>query len=303
MNNYIFESQFKQEIILQAEKLGVRIAASKSFQDVLLDFLTVRLKLIDIIPRDAIMSPPLLKKIFFHTHKKEIETIFKYAKTGQNLNQFQSKRILQSRFHDHLSNEWNIYHFHLSFKRDLKSSFVKQVDMLLFAYIDNKKIIFLDIAKHTPGIFADTKWIEILHDYFPEIIEPFEANNMSDVFPKLNPQDRQTLWDTGYTVGLTKIRDKVYFSPGAGRMTSGHGIGVIETSNRICRWMHKLDTQILESINELCIYLRTTIDKIDFAIRFGEENLELVEMSTKTKILTFDEVLILKEEIIRQCRS
>jgi len=142
MNNYIFESQFKQEIIFQADKLGVRIAASKSFNDVLVDFLTVRLKLIDIIPRDAIMSPPLLNKLFFHTHKKEIETIFKYAKTGQNLNQFQSKRILQSRFHDHLSNEWNIYHFHLSLKRDLKSSFVKQVDMLLFAYIENKKIIF-----------------------------------------------------------------------------------------------------------------------------------------------------------------
>ncbi|WP_410007055.1 hypothetical protein [Aequorivita nionensis] len=291
MNNYIFENQFKQEIHREAAKIGFKIAASKSFKDTLLDFLTVRMKLIDNKPRIAIMSPPLLNEFFTHPKRKEIETIFNLAKYGGDLNRFQSKKLLESRFHDHLLNEWNIHHFHLSIKK------VGIGNELLFAYIDNCQILFLGLAKHTPGIFADIKWIEILHDHFPVVLEPFEMKNLKDVNPKVNAKERQILWDKGYTLGMTKIRDTVYFSPGVGRTTSGHGTEVVTLQGNIIRWMHKIDLQIKESINELSSYLKIPKEKIVFEINFGKETLELVENYSKRKILKYPEEFISSNDL------
>ncbi|WP_026451442.1 hypothetical protein [Aequorivita capsosiphonis] len=300
MNNYIFENQFKQEIHREAAKIGFKISASKSFTDTLLDFLTVRMKLIDKRPRVAIMSPPLLNDFFTHPKRKEIESIFNIAKNGGDLNRFQSKKLLESRFHDHLLNEWNIHHFHLSLKKVGKSKLESRGNELLFAYIDDEQILFLGLAKHTPGIFADTKWIEILQDYFPKVLKPFEMKNWKDIYPKVNAKERQMLWNKGYTIGMTKVREKVYFSPGMGRMTSGHGNDVVTLQGNIIRWMHKIDLQIVESLNEICNYLKIPKDKIKFIIRFGEENLELCELSSRMKILTYDEEIIPKTEIMNK---
>ena len=298
MNNYIFESQFKQELHREASNIGFRLSASKSFNDTLLDFLTVRMKLIDCKPRVAKMSPPLLNDFFTHPKKKEIETIFNLAKNGGDLNKFQSKKLIQSRFHDHLLNEWNIHHFHLSLKKVGKSKLESKSDELLFAYIDDDQILFLGLAKHTTGIFADTKWIEILQDFSPEVLKSLELKNTTDVYPKVNAEERQMLWNKGYTLGMTKVRDKVYFSPGVGRMTTGHSIEVVRLQGSIIRWMHKIDLQIDECINELAIYLNTSTDNLVFEIRFGEETLELVELTSSTKILSFNEELMPKEDII-----
>jgi len=82
VNNYIFESQFKEEIHKEAIKMGFKIKSSKSFKETLLDFLTVRMKFIDAKPRIALMSPPLLNELFTHHKRKEIEIIFNIAKKG-----------------------------------------------------------------------------------------------------------------------------------------------------------------------------------------------------------------------------
>jgi len=153
------------------------------------------------------------------------------------------------------------------------------------------------LAKHTPGVFADTKWIEILKDYFPKVLEPLEMKNWKDVYPKVNAEERHILWNKGYSLGMTKVRDKVYFSPGAGRMSSGHGVSVITLQGNIIRWLYKIDLQIVDSIDEICNYLNTKKEKIEFVIRFGEETLELFEISSKMKLLTYDEEFIPKEEI------
>ena len=303
MNNYIFENQFKEDILKEASKIGFRISNNKPFNKILLEFITVRLKLIEPRRRTVKMSPPLLNKLFTHHKRKEIEHLFHQASSGNNINRFQSKKLLQSRFHDHMLNEWHIYHFHLSLELENKSKYVKQVDDLLFAYVDQNHIIFLDADKHKPGIFANEKWLEILHDFFPELISEFKVEHWKDVNPKVNAEERQQIWDKGYTLGMTKIRDTIYFSPGIGRSTSGHGMDVTSNVGNIIRWMHKLDIQISECIQELCIYLNTTKDKIDFKVIFGSEHLQVVEISSKISIVNFPEELISKKELKEKLKS
>lgn len=106
-------------------------------------------------------------------------------------------------------NEWKIHHFHLSLKKVGKSKLESEGNELLFTYIDDDQILFLGLAKHTAGIFADTNWIEILQDYFPEVLKPLELKNIKDVYPKVNAEERQMLWNKGYTLGMNNVGKKV----------------------------------------------------------------------------------------------
>ena len=298
-----FENQLKDEIKRLLKQMDLKIPNSEKTNDILRNYLTIRLKLINPKIRKVLVNPNFIKEIILHPKRKEIELIFNIAKSGGNLNYFQSKRVIQSRFHDHLLNEWNIYHFHLSSEKDKKSKFVKQVDSLLFVYITDDIFVILGTDKHKYGIFADTKWIEILHDNFPELISQYKIKHWKDVNPKVNATERQTLWDKGYSLPMTKIRDTVYFSPGGGRMTSGHGMNVAESVNDILRWIYKLTDQINEYPKELCEYLQILPEKAKFKVQFGKEKLELVEIESKIKLLEFPEILIEKSELIKRIKT
>lgn len=298
MKNLDFENDLKIEIQKLTKQIGFKISFKQDFEKIVLDYLTVRTKLIDSKRRKVKVNPDLVNEIFTSDKKKEITHIIKLAQSGGNLNPFLSKRALQANFHDHLQNEWKIFHFHLSLQSDKKSVFVKQVNNLLFAYIDKDEMIFLGTDTHKKGIFGDIKWIEILHDNFPETLEPFKANSdILDINPKVNAEERQQLWDKGYTLGMTKVRDTIYNNPGIGRATSGHSIEVTMTTLDIMRWINSLNEQLAESKVELCKYLKIDYENAEFKIRI-KERLELYEKTTNLFILKFPEILISKEELI-----
>lgn len=296
-----FENDLKNEITKVSLKLGIKINPNLDLDNILSDYLTVRLKIIDPKIRKVKFNPAFFATINSNSKIKEIQSISRIASFGGDLNIFQSKKLFQTKFHDHLRNEWNIYHFHLSNKIENKTGFVKQVNELLFAYIDDEQIIFLGTDTHKEGIFADTKWIEVLHDYFPDVIIKFRDDTIFDVNPKVNSVDRQILWNKGYSLGFTKIRDVVYHSPGLGRTTSGHSIEVSMTASEIMRWIYKLKEQLIDCEKELCNYLGISIDKANFKIRIRDK-IELVETFSNTILLHFSEILISKDELIKRMR-
>lgn len=290
-----FESDLKLELERISSEMGIKISFKNDLHQILLDYLTIRLKIIDIKVRKVKFNPNFFTQLKNHPKEREIQKISQLASVGGNLNPFQSKRLLQSRFHDHLSSEWNIYHFHLSLKLE-KSGFVKQVNQLLFAYIDNDQIIFLGTDKHKNGIFGDTKWIEILHDYFPKSIEKYKDSKILDIYPKLNAEERQLLWNKGISTGFTKIRDTIYHNPGIGRMTSGHSMDVSRTTMEIMRWIRKLKLQLEESSKEICELLNIQESESEFGIRILEK-MELYEKTSGIKILEFPQILVEKNNI------
>lgn len=303
MKIFDFENDIKQEIKKVSKEIGFKISINQDFYKILLDYLTVRTKIIEPKARRILINPEFLHEIQSHPKKKEIEFIINYAKNGKNLNVFQSKKLLQSNFHDHLQNEWNIYHFHLSLEKDNKSVFVKQVNSLLFAYLTNDTIVFLGADTHKDGIFGDVKWIEILHDNFPDLIKEYRDDKILAIRPELNSIERQTLWNKGFSIGITKIKEVIYHNPGIGRMTSGHSITVSKSAMDLSRWIHSLKEQIESMKEELAEYLKTTHDEIEFRIIFGNKTLELVEISSKTMLVEFPQILIDKEELINRINT
>lgn len=293
MNPYItmkpfdFENDLKTEIQKFAEQFQFRISSSKSFENILLDYLTVRVKIIKPKSRHVHKSAQLVEELRTHPKKKVIQEIFSRSLSGYDLNCFLSKRALQSNFHDHLQNEWSIYHFHLSLEKEQNSRFVKQVDSLLFAFITETDIFFLGTETHKEGIFGDIKWLEILHDNFPNAIEKYKADYISDVYPEVNSVERQTLWDKGYTLGVTKVRGNIYFGPGMGRVTSGHSVDVIRTVDKVIEWLETLKKQISNYGVEICNSYDMSPEKVEFKIIFGQHSLELIEANSRKRILSF----------------
>jgi hypothetical protein len=289
--NFDFSEDLRSEISLNFKRWLIRPNKTKPINEYLVDYLTILKKLIDSKPRVVRYSPTLEDKLKTHPKKREIVYLSHLFSKGGNLNIFQSKRLLQTSFHDHLLYEWNIHHFHLSIERPKGSIFVKQVAHLLFVYVDSTQAIFLGVDKHSDGVFADVKWLEILHDYFPEVIEPFKDRRASEHFlvSQVAGEELQRLWDKGYTVGMTKVRDKVYRNPGIGRMTSGHSILVTKQCNEILVWLHQAIADFQAHYSEICKFLNLEPLLAKFKLRFGSVTLEVFEETSNKVILTYPE--------------
>lgn len=288
-----FESDLKAEINKNFKRWGIKALREAPIDDYLLDYLSTMKKLVSSRRRVVKYSRALASQISNHPQRKAIEHIERLFTAGGNVNIFQSQRLIQTKFHDHLVYEWNIFHFHLSMTRPAGSIFVKQVNSLLFVYITDSEAVFLDVAKHSPGIFADVKWIEMLHDDFPDLIRQYEDIRTSEHFliPELNSEDRQALWNKGYSIGMTKIRNKMYRNPGLGRMTSGHNIFVRQNADRIWVWLYSVKNSFEIYNQDICKYLGVDNAKAVFKLRFGHSNLEIIEVTTNQVVLYYPNLI------------
>lgn len=292
MLQFDFENDLRAEIESVSSLIGFKTGHMKNLDKMLTNYLNVRSKIIDPIKRSVFVSPMLKLEISTHPKRREIEYIIELSRKGGNLNFFQSHKLLQANFHDHLRNEWNIFHFHLSLKREKKSKFVKQVNSLLFAYIEHNLIVFLGTDTHKEGIFADSKWIEILHDFFPTLIAKYKEPRITSIYPVVNAIERQMLWNKGFTLGATKIKNTIYRNPGIGRMSSGLSVMARMTADKIMVWLEKVRKQFQDIGVDLCTELKIDPHNASFQLRFGNDNLEIYEQHSQKIILMFPNIFL-----------
>lgn len=279
-----FQNDLREAILELARKMGIKITHNMSLQDVLLDYLTVFHKIIPVKQRTVFICPQLFCEILTHPKSKEIETIIDIAQRGGNLNSFQNKRLLQSKFHDHMITEWNIYHFHLSLELDKKSGFVKQVNALLFAYIDEDNIVFLGTETHKDDVFGNIKWLTLLHDNFPQLIRRYKLN-VENVYPHLSAKDRQRLWNYGHTTFMTKVGDSVYYSPNIGRTMDGRNLMVMRKVISILDWIDSVQKQLSENYELVCMKFNIQVAEARFKVLIYNGKIGLFELSSSQQIL------------------
>lgn len=285
-----FETDLKNEMHNAFSSFGFRIPIKRKIDQMLLDYLTIHKKVISLKKRSVLINPDLKDKLATHSKAKEVEVIKVRLETGKDVNIFQSKRLFQSHFHDHLLYEWNVFHFHLSLERDTKSNFVKQTNQLLFTYVDSEKAIMLDIENHKAGIFADERWLSLIDKHFPEVLEKHIHPDIINFYPELKPVERQKFWNYGYSIGFTKVNGKIIGSPGVGRTTSGHSMLVVNTRNEVLRWLFTLNKHFEENYDDICGAFDIDPKEAEFKLTFGEETLDLVETITNKTLLSFPNI-------------
>jgi hypothetical protein len=290
MHPFDFEADLKRQMHELFAEYGYRIPYRNELHEMVTEYLTIHKKFIDIRPRTVLVNPELLVKLPRHPKRKEISGIQSALVAGENINLFQSKRLFQSRFHDHLLYEWNIAHFHLSLERERKHGFVKQTDQLLFVYLDEDTAVLLDTAKHEKGIFASTRWQEILEIHFPHILAPFVDSTITKVYPEVDAVGRQMLWDKGYTLGMTEINGKVIHSTGIGRSTTGHSMIVMKTANELLRWVHNISLICRDQFEQLAILFDLDPVKTILKLVFTD-TIDIIDQYSGKKIVSFPDYL------------
>lgn len=160
----------------------------------------------------------------------------------------------------------------------------------MFVYIDKENAILLDVDTHREGVFANEKWLEMLDTHFPAILAPYHDESISDIYPHVSPSERQTLWDKGYSMGMTKVNGKIFHSPGVGRTTSGHSILVTKTVNELLRWISTTTKHFSTYRDEICEEFKLDSKKTVFKVQMGNTTFEIIDQSTGTAILTFPKI-------------
>lgn len=238
------------------DELGVKYSKKRKPQELLLDYCTIKLKLVSLAKRTVHISPVLENKLDSHPKKEVITDIANCLRYGQDVNRFQSASLFQSRKHDHLVNDWNIYHFHLSKDVEEGNWFYKRTKEVLLVYLTNEKAILIDVANHGGKervMFADDNWIRILHNYFPDEIAKYRYKGDMLLAHNLSKEERHIARDAGVSTTFYNIDGTMYFAPGVGRTTSGHSLLAVQQRNSVINWINnsviELNNRLVEIIS------------------------------------------------------
>lgn len=286
MKKFDFYSDLKNVLHQEYEIYGVRIPIKSDIREMLLDYFTVHYKVVPPIPRVVLLTSEIKTKIQSQNNLAIVSLIDK-LKFGEDINIYQSSRLKETKFHDHMRNSWNIFHFHFDPQSNVPKRKANRTDEMLFVYIDEEQAVVLDTDTHSKNIFAHEKWLTMLDDNFPEILNPFISKGATDYFPKLNSSERQTLWNKGYTVSMIKINDKIIIDPGIGRSCSGHSVQVAESAISVMRWLHKISEEFKAYHSEICLFLNCDPDKTSFMLDSGNRTFNIIEEQSGLIALTY----------------
>lgn len=135
-----------------------------------------------------------------------LEEILKTVRGGGNLSRFLSRQTLIDKSFSHydaLLNEWNIYHFHLSDKT-IKNGLVKRTRYLLFAFVTDDSFYCIQIGDH--DFFTDTALLDIIHNNWPSLLEPFTIRNDVKVGSVLTKSELKAL-RSNHVNAFSKLSD------------------------------------------------------------------------------------------------
>lgn len=287
IGDFDFEQDLLDIIRSEYTHFGLRFNNKKLSREHLIDYCTISQKIIRTIPRQVLISPPLQSSISNHPKRKAIEKIIEMLQKGENVDIFQSEKLFQSKGHDQLLNEWKIYHFHLSTKLKRGKRFVERTNELLFVFIDDDKAVLLDVGDHSTK-FSQLKWFEILHDYFPEVIQKYSQDE--EVLPvgdNYQDDERGEMWERGLNPFLIRVRDKIYYPPGLGRTTSGHSVLAIKQAHQISSWILILQEQFTKYSSEIIQSFKLPNSELKPKLILSMGQMCIIDIDTGYKYLSY----------------
>lgn len=146
---------------------------------------------------------------------------------GENVNSYQSKTIKLNNFSekkgrrtDLLWADWNIHHFHLTTATlDVKEEFSPRSEYLLFAYVGNDYVCFLDVKHHKDDdCFSDPIFIQQIIESWPQLAESKRIKGIS-IGDKLNAKEIAQFRKAGLLAPIS-LNGNVYMM-GQGISTAG----------------------------------------------------------------------------------
>jgi hypothetical protein len=159
---------------------------------------------------------------------------------GDHLTPHLSWRLENLSFDDGLLNDWGIYHLHLGMVPDRKKpAFVERTKEVLMARFDDQNAYLIEIVRHQQ--WTRKRLLEIVHRHWPETIARYRVSGQLE--RTFTEQEHAKLRKAGALM-MVEVDGVSYMPPGGGITTSGVGVNVVATCNRIASTLRHYDAQL-----------------------------------------------------------
>lgn len=163
---------------------------------------------------------------------------FKISK-GENINPYQSKKLMDIQENDPLLNDWGIHHLHLGMEKEETTSFFKRTGQLLYVFFTEDTAYFLNIFVH--GQWTNKSLLEILDRNWPELIARWESNIID--IEELDSNSMDKMRKAG-GIFFMKVNGKIFSPPGGGYATAGNSISAVIQSDHFLMKLREYENWI-----------------------------------------------------------
>jgi hypothetical protein len=260
-----------QQLTMNSYKIPINIDP-KSLTQL---FLNLKRRLVKAQKRKIMKSKEFFCPIELLTNLANFEV---FVENGKELKPFLSTLTSKLSERDLLINDWGIHHFHLG-KQTNKNGYVKRTGPLLFAYITDDTIYFIQIMSH--GSWYKSELVEIIHNNWPHLLSDFKYLGNAEYFlefQKKNLRDK-------HANAIVSMKDgTTYFPPGGGFVGSGLNTNDIILTDRLFAEFDFLEKNIRLNINEVCKVLKRNVSD-EFQIKLKiDENLNIMPYDVEKNI-------------------
>ncbi|ENW32161.1 hypothetical protein [Acinetobacter lwoffii] len=215
---------------------------------------------------------------------------------GENINGYLSSNLNDANYADGFLNHFGLYHFHLGVGLETSgksNGYIKRTRDIALAKVTDEEVIIILIEDHNhhsnPDIWFDPKYIQILHDEFPESIKKFKINGMIVSNPITTADDFRKLRKVNLNVSVTTADGTSYMTPGGGVSASGHSTEAVMQMLSLKRRIHCLEKNIFSSLID---FIPNQLGKCTLNLIDLDNNLSLFEV----KYNVFKKALLIIDE-------
>jgi hypothetical protein len=208
--------------------------------------------------------------------------------SGDNVVPHQSRFLKRLNFKDSMLFDWNIHHFHLGTVLQ-SDGFITRTGPLLYAYVNEENIYFLQILDH--GNWEKEELIKIIHENWPEAIQhvKLDLGQNFKISYVPNDEERKNFRDANLNSFVKIDEDNIYLGPGYGFSSSGHSIDAVEKYLDNRRQLQNLQDRIILSPENFLLNVFPdlnfiTNENLNFKFVFEENIHKLLELNNNFKI-------------------
>jgi hypothetical protein len=239
-----FYSDWVAELRQELGQLGYQVS-SRPDEEVVRIYLNLQKRLVEPKPRQVHRSKEFQCPAELQNGLSVAECAMR---RGDNLTPFLSKFIKRADYDDPLLNHWGIHHLHLGTNID-SDQFVERTGPLLFAMFDSECAYLINVYSH--GAWAMQDMVRILHDNWPESIEPYRLNNVISLANSVSDQDVKVLRKKNVNTFVEIAPNIVYAPIGGGSASSGISVDVVRQADFIKEKLEELERAVVENIEEI----------------------------------------------------
>jgi hypothetical protein len=170
--NYNIKADFEKDWIeitkREMEYMGYLLPYSISDSEIPSLYFNALKRRIPLIPRKTYKAASFKCIPEFENGMKGLED---KIRKGEDLNVYLSRQLPNPKYNDMLLNDWGLHHFHLG-EGINEQGMIEGTDPVLVALVTGDSFYIIDFVKHKPiKDWANKKFVEIIHQNWPEIIK------------------------------------------------------------------------------------------------------------------------------------